>query len=360
MVIAIIGLLASISVIALNTARAKARDTKRVADVKQISTALELYFNDAGRYPTAAEFTTGSLYSTSTNGTTTYMATVPLAPDPPDGNCSQANNNYNYVETENGAGYQLVFCLGGRTGSLNSNCVQASPTGMVNTNSNPLCIVGLKLWLDAADTSTLFSDGDCSIPAAADGLVGCWHDKSGNNNDARQVSGPSQAVRKDGVQNGKTALRFDGTNDFYSHNNITDERTIFFVIKHADGDQVYLGYDYDAPLGHSVSFNWSGGNAFPGSTFLSPFASPYILNGAAYDDAATTNAISIPKPYPNFHIYSFVTTDNVESEYIANDRNTPSYYWEGDIAELIIYNVPLTDADRLSIQNYLNDKYHIY
>jgi prepilin-type N-terminal cleavage/methylation domain-containing protein len=44
-VIAIIGLLASVVLLALNSARAKSRDAKRVADVRQFSSAMELYFN---------------------------------------------------------------------------------------------------------------------------------------------------------------------------------------------------------------------------------------------------------------------------------------------------------------------------
>lgn len=50
-VIAIIGLLAAIVLIALNQARVKSRDAKRVADIRQIQTALELYYSDNGAYP---------------------------------------------------------------------------------------------------------------------------------------------------------------------------------------------------------------------------------------------------------------------------------------------------------------------
>lgn len=50
-VIAIIGLLSTLAVVALNSARQKARDSKRVSDVKQVQTALELYFNDQNAYP---------------------------------------------------------------------------------------------------------------------------------------------------------------------------------------------------------------------------------------------------------------------------------------------------------------------
>ncbi|MBU6447453.1 type II secretion system GspH family protein [Patescibacteria group bacterium] len=49
-VIAIIGLLASIVLVALNSARAKARDAQRRANLKQVSTALELYYQDHGTY----------------------------------------------------------------------------------------------------------------------------------------------------------------------------------------------------------------------------------------------------------------------------------------------------------------------
>ena len=50
-VIAIIGLLSTVAVVSLNNARKKARMTKRAADMKQMRTALELYYNDNNGYP---------------------------------------------------------------------------------------------------------------------------------------------------------------------------------------------------------------------------------------------------------------------------------------------------------------------
>lgn len=52
-VIAIIGILSSVVLASLNTARQKSRDAKRVADVKQLQIALELYFDDNRNYPTS-------------------------------------------------------------------------------------------------------------------------------------------------------------------------------------------------------------------------------------------------------------------------------------------------------------------
>jgi len=50
-VIAIIGLLAAIVSVAVNTAREKARDARRIADLHQIQIALELFYDAYDRYP---------------------------------------------------------------------------------------------------------------------------------------------------------------------------------------------------------------------------------------------------------------------------------------------------------------------
>jgi len=54
-VIAIISLLSSIILASLNTARAKARDSKIIQDMLQIKNALELYHSKYGKYPTAEQ-----------------------------------------------------------------------------------------------------------------------------------------------------------------------------------------------------------------------------------------------------------------------------------------------------------------
>jgi type II secretion system protein G len=51
-VISIIGLLASVVLVSLSSARQKSRVAKRLTDLKQVQTALELYYGDYNRYPT--------------------------------------------------------------------------------------------------------------------------------------------------------------------------------------------------------------------------------------------------------------------------------------------------------------------
>jgi prepilin-type N-terminal cleavage/methylation domain-containing protein len=58
-VIAIIGLLSSVILASLNSARAKGRDAKRVADIHQIQLALELYYDNNNKYPDSTVGNTG-------------------------------------------------------------------------------------------------------------------------------------------------------------------------------------------------------------------------------------------------------------------------------------------------------------
>ncbi|KKT01153.1 MAG: hypothetical protein UW07_C0056G0003 [Candidatus Nomurabacteria bacterium GW2011_GWF2_43_8] len=52
-VVSIISLLSSIVMTSVNNARMKARDTRRIEDLRQIKIALELFFNTNGYYPQA-------------------------------------------------------------------------------------------------------------------------------------------------------------------------------------------------------------------------------------------------------------------------------------------------------------------
>jgi len=58
-VISIIGILSSIVLASLNTARAKTRDARRLSDMHQMEIALELYYDKFGVYPSSDNAGTG-------------------------------------------------------------------------------------------------------------------------------------------------------------------------------------------------------------------------------------------------------------------------------------------------------------
>lgn len=70
-VIAIIGILSSVVLVSLTSARAKARDAKRIADVEAIKAALALYYDTNSSYPLTIDAlrTAGLLSATPTDPT---------------------------------------------------------------------------------------------------------------------------------------------------------------------------------------------------------------------------------------------------------------------------------------------------
>lgn len=122
-VIAIIGLLATLSVIALNTARMKARDARRVSDVKQIQTALEMYFDSNAAYPSKADF------DTPTKSLKQFINVIPVNPSPQ--NDSGCTGFADYVYAASGtpvSTYTLTYCLS--TQSSPSGTLVATPAGI--------------------------------------------------------------------------------------------------------------------------------------------------------------------------------------------------------------------------------------
>jgi prepilin-type N-terminal cleavage/methylation domain-containing protein len=105
-VIAIIGLLSTIITANLMTARGKARDAKRIADVRTIQLALETYFNDNGAYP-------AQIYGAS-GLAPTYLPVIPF--DPLSGTC-----------TTSGASVQGCYYYVAYNASYTAVCNAANP-----------------------------------------------------------------------------------------------------------------------------------------------------------------------------------------------------------------------------------------
>ena len=145
-VIAIIGLLSTTAVISLNMARLKARDTRRKADLRQISKALDLYY-DAYSYfpPTRPSSSCGGYrndfatsYCSLANWLTTdnnFLKFIPLLPKDPlnklvgDDTPWWQSNTYTYGVSSDGQSYDLL-------------------TSLENTSDKDRC--ELKLWYSVA------------------------------------------------------------------------------------------------------------------------------------------------------------------------------------------------------------------
>jgi len=82
-VIAIIGVLSSVVLASLGTARAKAGDARVRSDLRQVSIALQLYFDKYSRYPTNPNPCCGTLISTALTPLVTegFIGQLPASPN---------------------------------------------------------------------------------------------------------------------------------------------------------------------------------------------------------------------------------------------------------------------------------------
>lgn len=131
-VIAIIGLLSTLAVVALGSARVKARDSKRLSDLKQLQTALELYYTDQGSYPSGSGVTlgvAGGNYACLDAGgwdskaacTSPYMGQVPTDP-----------GSNTYIYTTASSSYTVAATLEGAMGGLALGAITLSPSGITH------------------------------------------------------------------------------------------------------------------------------------------------------------------------------------------------------------------------------------
>src|SRR3989344_202641 len=125
-VIAIIGILSSVVLASLNSARKKGRDARRVSDLKQLQLALELFYDATPTtgYPAAL-----------TALATQYISVIPT--DPSGGSAA-----YGYVQIGSGTGYYIgaILEVTGQTGILlnDNDANQAITINGAATNCNAL------------------------------------------------------------------------------------------------------------------------------------------------------------------------------------------------------------------------------
>ncbi len=127
-VIAIIGILSSVVLASMNTARKKARDARRQADLKSLQLALESYYDTNSAYPTSA---TEAPVSTALTSLVSGGMITALPSDP------SSSQTYRYRTDSTGSEY----CLGANMENTPPTPADTCPTTKV-TGGNADYMVG--------------------------------------------------------------------------------------------------------------------------------------------------------------------------------------------------------------------------
>lgn len=124
-VVAIIGILASVVVVGLGPAQRKGRDSRRLSDLRQVQTALELYYGKNGAYPNAS---IGDWAAFSAVLTGAGIGTSQIPNDPAKG------KNYVYLTDANGT----TYVLGAELEEPTPTIMTSSYKGSTLDNGTPL------------------------------------------------------------------------------------------------------------------------------------------------------------------------------------------------------------------------------
>lgn len=239
----------------------------------------------------------------------------------------------------------------------------------------PGTVPGLKFWIaaDAVETADL-------RVAGGNRFLRRWADKSGQNNHWTQNSDTAQPLLIANAVNGKAVVRFDGANDVMnlSSSLATNSFTLITVFRttvthEVDGEsgggvggvtgQKWLfgpGHGGDLNGGSGVSVGINGISAYEhGSSYMPALA---VHRGAVTGFNVLT--LSYASKRPSLFLQGGNVRDGVLSsraQVTATTQIGAGDYgaFNGDVAEALLYNRTLTEAERAGVEKYLSLKYSI-
>jgi len=154
-VVAIIGILASIILVGLSGFRNRGRDTRRVADLREVQNGLELYYTKNGVYPDTTAFAGGPGSGSLSDILINAGIGINVVPDDPNaagsdwhyGYCRSGTTSYvlgahledsgnsNLSQYQAGTNFPCLPTLGGNTPGATEGCSTAG------SGTNKYCVV---------------------------------------------------------------------------------------------------------------------------------------------------------------------------------------------------------------------------
>ena len=230
--------------------------------------------------------------------------------------------------------------------------------------TNPLAF-GLKLWLDASDSSTITHSSNA---------VSQWNDKSGNNHHVSQATADKKPTTDSSLLNGLNTLNFDGSDYLQaSSSNIKNEnQTWVFIASVEATGSVDNTADSMISYGNWIDGSWElrghdgyrffGKVAKDGTTITTSNSSSSDLRGTTQLYSITFDRTNSKlSAWRNGTVFDNAVTDtrallqNNKITIMANRSGVPKSL-KGTFAEVLCFT-SASSTDRLEIEGYLAHKW---
>ncbi len=268
---------------------------------------------------------------------TTLAPTFTLSPgatcDHVSGNLSDFTNPVEYVVTSADLTITNTFTV----------TVNVLPAGPADVN------VGLAVWLKA----DAINAGDANQVRSAGGnqYVQQWNDLGGNSRNASNTNTGTQPQYLSDDLNGLPTVKWDGTGKFLDGSSATTIKTIFAVCKK---DAEASGLDGMFCQSHnSDSQNIRGNGTDWNETGYNDDGNDFADNGQVY-----VNGTSGHVHNGQWHVLMEVSSSSPEFTYQLGQQGNNRFF-NGRIAEFIIYNRELTSNEKTTVGSYLAFKYRL-
>jgi hypothetical protein len=237
---------------------------------------------------------------------------------------------------------------------------------------NVAAVSGLTAWWDASDSATLFNASSGGSNSTADQEVGRIEDKSGNGRHFTQSTSGNRPIRKTSQQSGRDVLRFNGTSsrmvtavtfsDFFSatastafvvakaqsvstnSNFVFENASVLSEGQQAHGFVTLRSNDTAASFGYVDAYASASLSYVPGS---------WKVFTTTHDGTNLSFAINggAPSQTP-------LGTRTFTSNFLRLGANgNMNVFFDGDVGEVIAFNVALSSSDQSAVEQYLIDKW---
>ena len=241
---------------------------------------------------------------------------------------------------------------------------------------SPTDITGLSLWLKADAGVTLSGSN-----------VTAWADRSGNGRNATPNDPTNKPLFNASDKNGKPTISLTSMSDdiervfTISSNPLGASGSTAFSVQYVE-DVCDVGNDNGALFGNfGATINGDpqtqthypyGPDCFVYDSFATTLRKEALTSPASISDAWSIYSVhSTSGEWKNYvngalmhsdssNTYNNSIGGNDTTLYIGKQTGEGSFALKGKVAEVILYNLVLTAAERQQVEAYLNDKYAVY